>query len=154
MTTNTQQIDLTHQVTSEETGFRLDKISALAFDGFSRSQLQQWITSGELTVNGEKQKAKYRVKTDDKLVLQAVLTEHSTAQAENIDIDIIYEDDDVLVINKPVGMVVHPAVGNWTGTLVNALLYHYPKQSHLPRAGRNAQKWQSRIQEKRLLLIY
>ncbi len=135
MTTNSQQIDLSHQITSEETGFRLDKVSAIAFDGFSRSQLQQWITSGELTVNGEKQKAKYRVKTDDKLALQAILTEHSTAQAENIDIDIIYEDDDVLVINKPVGMVVHPAVGNWTGTLVNALLYHYPEQNHLPRAG-------------------
>lgn len=135
MTTNPQQINLTHQVTSNETGFRLDKVSALAFADFSRSQLQQWIISGELTVNGEKQKAKYRVKTADKLDLQAILTEHSTAQAENIELDIIYEDDDVLVINKAVGVVVHPAVGNWTGTLVNALLYHYPQQSHLPRAG-------------------
>lgn len=69
------------------------------------------------------------------LHLSTTLQQHSEDQPENIDIDVVYEDDDVLVINKPVGMVVHPGAGNQTGTLVNALLYHYPQQHHLPRAG-------------------
>ncbi len=135
LTSTPRAVECTHQVTESQIGMRLDKVSAIAFDGFSRSQLQHWITTGELTVNGVAQKPKYRVKVDDCLNLQTTLTEHSNAQAENIAIDIIYEDDDVVIINKAVGMVVHPAVGNWTGTLVNALLYHYPEQSHLPRAG-------------------
>ncbi len=130
-----QIIEQSHQVDETQTGVRLDKLSAIVFDNFSRSQLQQWITSGELTVNGSVQKPKYRVKLGDTLDLRASLTEHSEDLAEDIAIDIIYEDEDVLVINKAVGMVVHPGAGNWTGTLVNALLYHYPEQSHLPRAG-------------------
>ena len=69
------------------------------------------------------------------MTLNATLVNHSDAKPEAIDLDVVYEDETVLVINKPAGMVVHPAVGNWTGTLVNALLYHYPDNAHLPRAG-------------------
>lgn len=134
-TTNPKQIQQNHTVTAEQIGMRLDKISATVFDGFSRAQLQGWIADGDLTVNGEVQKAKYRVKAGDEMLLQTELTEHRADVAEDIAIDIVYEDEDVLVVNKPVGMVVHPGAGNWTGTLVNALLFHYPEQNHLPRAG-------------------
>lgn len=124
-----------HQVQPSEAGLRLDKLAAQVFEGFSRAQLQTWIGSGELTVNSQSQKPKYRVKKEDTLRLAATLQEHSEDLPEDIELDVIYEDDAVVVINKPVGMVVHPGAGNWTHTLVNALLFHYPEQRHLPRAG-------------------
>lgn len=99
-------IDVTHTVIEDEAGLRIDKLASKVFADFSRAQLQGWITDGSLLYNGTVQKPKIRVKAGD-----------------------------VLVINKPVGMVVHPGAGNQTGTLVNALLYHYPQQHHLPRAG-------------------
>ena len=128
-------IDMTHTVTEDESGLRIDKVASQIFKDFSRVQIQGWITDGSLLYNGSVQKPKVRVKADDVLHLSTTLEQHSEDQPENIDIDVVYEDDDVLVINKPVGMVVHPGAGNQTGTLVNALLYHYPQQHHLPRAG-------------------
>ncbi|MBB3105661.1 23S rRNA pseudouridine1911/1915/1917 synthase [Psychrobacter luti] len=128
-------VDVTHTVVEEEAGLRIDKLASKVFTDFSRAQLQGWITDGSLLYNGSVQKPKIRVKAGDVLHLSTTLEQHSEDQPENIDIDVVYEDDDVLVINKPVGMVVHPGAGNQTGTLVNALLYHYPQQHHLPRAG-------------------
>ena len=128
-------IDVTHTVVESESGLRIDKVASLVFTDFSRAQLQGWITDGSLLCNGSPQKSKYRVKAADVLHLSMTLQQHSQDLPENIDIDVVYEDDAVLVINKPVGMVVHPGAGNQTGTLVNALLYHYPQQHHLPRAG-------------------
>ena len=128
-------VDMTHVVTEDQAGLRIDKVSSQAFSDFSRVQLQNWITDGSLLYNGSVQKPKVRVKADDVLHLSTTLQQHGEDQPENIDIDVVYEDDDVLVINKPVGMVVHPGAGNQNGTLVNALLYHYPQQHHLPRAG-------------------
>jgi 23S rRNA pseudouridine1911/1915/1917 synthase len=118
-----------------EDSVRIDKLASKVFADFSRAQLQGWITDGSLLYNGTVQKPKIRVKAGDVLHLSTTLQQHSEDQPENIDIEVVYEDDDVLVINKPVGMVVHPGAGNQTGTLVNALLYHYPQQHHLPRAG-------------------
>lgn len=128
-------IDLSHIVTKDEAGLRIDKVASQVFTDFSRVQLQGWIGDGSLSYNGSSQKPKTRVKTGDVLHLSTTLQQHSADQPENIDIKVVYEDDDVLVIDKPVGMVVHPGAGNQTGTLVNALLYHYPQQHHLPRAG-------------------
>ena len=128
-------VDMTHVVTEDQAGLRIDKVASQAFSDFSRVQLQNWITDGSLLYNGSVQKPKVRVKADDVLHLSTTLQQHGEDQPENIDIDVVYEDDDVLVINKPVGMVVHPGAGNQNGTLVNALLYHYPQQHHLPRAG-------------------
>ena len=128
-------VDVTHTVVEEEAGLRIDKLASKVFTDFSRAQLQGWITAGSLLYNGSVQKPKIRVKAGDILHLSTTLQQHSEDQPENIDIEVVYEDDDVLVINKPVGMVVHPGAGNQTGTLVNALLYHYPQQHHLPRAG-------------------
>ena len=128
-------IDVTHTVIENEAGLRIDKLASKIFTDFSRAQLQGWVIDGSLLYNGSVQKPKIRVKAGDVLHLSTTLQQHSEDQPENIDIDVVYEDDDVLVINKPVGMVVHPGAGNQTGTLVNALLYHYPQQHHLPRAG-------------------
>lgn len=130
-----ETIDCSHHVLGKQVGMRLDKLAATAFTQFSRAQLQQWITAGQLTVNHTPQKPKYRCKLDDVLRLSATIEAHADDLPEDIAIEVVYEDDAVIVVNKPVGMVVHPGAGNWTGTLVNALLYHYPNQSHLPRAG-------------------
>ncbi len=130
-----QNIDLTHVVTDVEAGLRLDKVAAIAFTDFSRAQLQDFINDGKLCCNGTPQKPKYRCKAGDELTLVATLEQHGTDLPEDIALDIVFEDDAVIVINKPVGMVVHPGAGNMTGTLVNALLHHFPNQKHLPRAG-------------------
>lgn len=122
-------------VNEADVGLRLDKCASQVFEGFSRANLQKFIEAGQLLVNEQMVKPKYAVKLGDHLTLNAVLNHHSEDLPENIAIDVIYQDDEVLVINKPAGMVVHPGAGNWQGTLVNALLYHYPNQSHLPRAG-------------------
>lgn len=129
------EVHAEHIVTKDEAGQRIDKLAAELFADHSRAQLQEWMKSGNLTINGKVEKPKYRVKVGDSLLLQAKLEQHGNDQPEDIALDIVYEDDSVLVVNKPVGMVVHPGAGNWTGTLVNGLLFHYPNQAHLPRAG-------------------
>lgn len=129
------EVHAEHTVITEEAGQRIDKLAAELFADHSRAQLQEWLKSGNLTINGSVEKPKYRVKAGDNLLLEAKLEQHGNDQPEDIALDIVYEDESVLVVNKPVGMVVHPGAGNWTGTLVNGLLFHYPNQSHLPRAG-------------------
>ena len=129
------QIVQNYTVNSEQIGERIDKIAALVFSDYSREQIKNWLESGELTVNGAAQKPKYRLKPNDVLILKASLTAQQQDLPENIPLDILYEDEAVLVINKPVGLVVHPGAGNGSGTLVNALLFHYPDSRTLPRAG-------------------
>lgn len=129
------EVHAEHTVTTEEAGQRIDKLAAELFADHSRAQLQEWLKSGNLTINGSVEKPKYRVKAGDNLLLEAKLEQHGNDQPEDIALDIVYEDESVLVVNKPMGMVVHPGAGNWTGTLVNGLLFHYPNQAHLPRAG-------------------
>jgi 23S rRNA pseudouridine1911/1915/1917 synthase len=89
---------------------------------FSRAFLQQMISAGEITVNGEIIKQNYKVKRGEKIEIVVSPLKELNIEAEDIDIEILYEDDDIVVVNKPKGMVVHPALGNSTGTLVNALL--------------------------------
>lgn len=124
-----------HIAQNDASGIRLDKYASTVFADFSRANLQKYIDAGQLRVNDEIVKPKYAVKAGDKITLSVCLQNHSQDLPENIDIQVIYADEDVLVINKPAGLVVHPGAGNRTGTLVNALLYHYPDQAHLPRAG-------------------
>lgn len=131
---NTPEV-LSHLIDERHVGVRLDKVASMVFEGFSRVQLQGFIDEGQLLVNGTSQKNKYGVKLGDELTLMAVLDNHSEDLPENILLDVVYEDEAVVVINKPVGLVVHKGAGNPTGTLVNALLYHYPDNAHLPRAG-------------------
>ena len=106
-------------------GTRLDVVLSLVIEEASRSHLQKLIDIGRVEVNGESGAVKkYKVKTGDMIKVTIPEPVHLNVLPEDIPIDIVYEDDDVLVVNKPKGMVVHPAAGNYTGTLVNAILYH------------------------------
>ncbi|REC94538.1 23S rRNA pseudouridine(1911/1915/1917) synthase RluD [Kushneria indalinina] len=130
-----QTIEQTRIVPDAMTGLRLDQAAAELFDEFSRERLKSWIKEGALTVDGQQMRPRAPVMSGAMLALNAVLEENRVWEAEPIALDIVHEDDDVLVINKPVGLVVHPAAGNQSGTLLNALLHHAPELSTLPRAG-------------------
>lgn len=105
-------------------GQRLDRVMAALLPELSRARIQQLLESGDAHLDGAKQKASHKVKTDQVVTLQMPEAEVDEPIPENIPLDIVYEDDDLIIINKPVGMVVHPAMGHKSGTLVNALLYH------------------------------
>lgn len=115
-----EQLEL---IINDEKG-RLDKVLADTYSDYSRSQIQQWLKAGYVTVNDMPVAARYKVATGDKIVISRPSPEKLTVEPENIPLDIVYEDDDLLVVNKPQGMVVHPSKGHASGTLVNALLYH------------------------------
>lgn len=114
---------------------RMDQIIAELCPQYSRSQLQRWIRSGDVTLNGRLTKAKQKLVAGDKVVIEPQLSPQIADQPEAIPLDIVYEDDSILVIHKPAGLVVHPGAGNRTGTLLNGLLHHCAEQSSLPRAG-------------------
>ncbi len=105
-------------------GERIDKALGSLIDSLSRSFIQKFIKDGKVTVNGEIVKASYKVSTDDDVVFDLPEAVEPDILAEDIPLDILYEDTDVIVVNKPKGMVVHPAAGHYSGTLVNALMYH------------------------------
>lgn len=111
-------------VTDEMEDERIDRCVSMLIDSLSRSFLQRLIKEGRLCVNGAPVKSSYRVKAGDEIRFQLPEAEEPQIAAENIPLDILYEDRDVIVVNKPKGMVVHPAAGHYSGTLVNALLYH------------------------------
>ncbi|MFW2078227.1 23S rRNA pseudouridine(1911/1915/1917) synthase RluD [Acinetobacter sp. ULE_I010] len=129
------RLSLQFQLDDSYLGLRIDQVAAIVWSDFSREKLKQWMKDGHLLVNGNTVKPKYKCEGNEMLTLEVELEVQTTAQPENIPLDIIYEDDDIMVINKPVGMVVHPGAGNPSGTLVNALLHHYPKSAELTRAG-------------------
>ncbi|MGM0108198.1 RluA family pseudouridine synthase [Enterococcus sp. AZ172] len=114
----------------EEKG-RIDKVLAAFFADHSRSQVQQWLKDGAVSVNGESVKANYKVKSADAIVVEVPEPEELEIVAEDLPIEIVYEDDDVAVVNKPQGMVVHPSAGHAQGTLVNALMYHMKNLSSI-----------------------
>lgn len=116
-------------------GARFDQAASDLFPEYSRSRLQSWIKSGELTLNGGSARPKDKVAPGDELGLDATLKPEGDWQPESIPLDIFFEDDDILVLNKPAGLVVHPGAGNPAGTLLNALLAHNPGQENLPRGG-------------------
>jgi 23S rRNA pseudouridine1911/1915/1917 synthase len=134
-TNNKEKFTLEALVAESHRGSRLDQVAADLFPDFSRARLQQWIKEGCLTVNGRQAKPKDKVMGGERLDLIAEIEAESGHEAEAISLDIIYEDDDLLVINKPAGLVVHPGAGNRTGTLLNALLHHDPGLEQIPRAG-------------------
>lgn len=103
---------------------RIDKVLSELLKDHSRSQIQQWLKDQNITVNGEITRPNYKVKENDDININVPEPEELDVLAEDIPLEIVYEDDDVLVINKPQGMVVHPSAGHQNGTLVNALLYH------------------------------
>lgn len=131
----TQTVELAAQVDAAQHGQRLDQAAAELFPQFSRSRLQTWIKSGELTVEGEQRRPRDKVVAGESIAVAASLEAEVSWEPEAIELDILYEDADVIVLNKPAGLVVHPAAGHAGGTLVNALLAHAPELAQLPRAG-------------------
>ena len=131
----TSQIVQTAEVPFTMGNKRLDQVAAQLFPDYSRSRLQQWIREGQLTVDGKSLRGRDKLTGGETLQIQAELTAEGDWQAEDIPLDIVYEDDDIIVINKQAGLVVHPAAGNQDGTLLNGLLHHCPQLENIPRAG-------------------
>ena len=125
-------LEMSHEVAGE----RLDKILAAALPDYSRNRLKSWVEAGAVMVDGKITKARYLLRGGESIkVFPQEMPEQFAFSPENLPLDIVYEDDSIIVVNKPPGLVVHPAAGNWTGTLLNGLLFHYPELKLLPRAG-------------------
>lgn len=116
--------ELTINITEQQKGERIDKVISAAEEDWSRSQISNWVKDGHIKVNGETVKPNYKVRLEDEIIVTPPLLEELDAEPEDMDLDIVYEDEDVLVVNKPKGMVVHPAPGHASGTLVNGLMHH------------------------------
>lgn len=130
-----ESIQLAAEVPESMRGQRLDQAAAQLFPDYSRGQLQNWIKSGELLLDEAKARPKDKVNGGEQLSLQAEVEDEARWEPEPIDLDIVYEDESIMVINKPAGLVVHPAAGNPSGTLLNAVLHHCPDLASVPRAG-------------------
>lgn len=131
------QIHLKAIIAEHLSGKRLDQALSILFPIHSRARIQSWIKNGWVKVNNNIIiQNRFKVAVNDKIEINAEITEQNTShEAQDIKLDIIYEDDDILVINKPVGLVVHPGAGIADKTLLNALLFHAPKLKNIPRAG-------------------
>ncbi|MDW1884892.1 23S rRNA pseudouridine(1911/1915/1917) synthase RluD [Vibrio sp. Vb2131] len=131
-----QQIVLTNTVKDSQLGQRLDQAIAELFADFSRSRLKEWLLDGKVQVDGEVvTKPRTKVMGGEEITLQAELEDEERWEAQDIPLDIVYEDEDIIIINKPRDFVVHPGAGTPDGTVLNALLHHYPDIAEVPRAG-------------------
>ncbi|MCX7100632.1 MAG: 23S rRNA pseudouridine(1911/1915/1917) synthase RluD [Methylobacter sp.] len=126
---------LTEEVPFEMAGMRLDQVLAELFTDYSRSKLQIWVKTGRVLVNGLTLKPKDKLVGGETIEMDAEAEIVIHAEPEPIPLEIIFEDESLLIVNKPAGLVVHPAIGNWNGTLLNALLNHDSSLETLPRAG-------------------
>jgi len=114
---------------------RLDQVLAELFAQYSRARLQKWIKQGDILVNGHSMRPRDKVLGGEEVVVRVKLEPETRFEAQPIALDIVFEDEHILVINKPAGLVVHPAAGNPDGTMLNALLHHAPELVNVPRAG-------------------
>ncbi|MFV0450086.1 MAG: 23S rRNA pseudouridine(1911/1915/1917) synthase RluD [Vibrio sp.] len=131
-----QQIELTQTVKDSQLGQRLDQAVAELFADFSRSRLKEWLLDGKITVDGQVvTKPRTKVMGGEEITVQAELEDEVRWEPQDIPLNIVYEDDDIIVINKPRDFVVHPGAGTPDGTVLNALLFHYPPIAEVPRAG-------------------
>ncbi len=130
-----EKILLTAIVPEELQGCRLDQVAAKLFPDYSRGRLQNWIKSASLKVNQQCMRPKDKLFSGQKITIDAELETEESWQAEPITLDVVYEDAQLIVVNKNAGLVVHPAAGNRSGTLLNALLHHCPELATVPRAG-------------------
>ena len=129
------RITLSKEVGEALAGLRLDQAAAKMFPDYSRSRLQMWIKSGELTVNSAVLKQREKLRAGDIIAIDAEIIADDELAADEIDLDIRYEDEHLLIVSKSDNLVVHPAAGHPRGTLMNGLLHHYPELASLPRAG-------------------
>ncbi|MEI7530603.1 MAG: RluA family pseudouridine synthase [Betaproteobacteria bacterium] len=124
------------EISKSYRGVRIDKCIADLIPQYSRSKIQQWILKGSISINKIPISSKYMIIGGEWLELDIPEEPQNNAfKPENIPLEVVYSDKEVGVINKPVGMVVHPAVGNWGGTMLNGILHHFPECSLVPRAG-------------------
>jgi len=130
-----EQIQLSAHIPAVAAGRRLDQVLAELFPDFSRSRLQQWVKAGEVRLNGAVVATRYKVVGGERVDIGVQLSVACEVQPQDIPLDLAYQDEHLLVINKPAGLVVHPAAGNPDGTLQNALLHYDPRLAALPRAG-------------------
>ena len=119
----------------EESGSRIDQVLARLMPDYSRARLTQWLTEGQILIDGAARKPKNKVFGGEKIVVNAELEPQIDWSAENIPLDLVHVDHDLIIVNKPAGLVVHPGHGNPSGTLVNALLSQFPELEEIPRAG-------------------
>ncbi|SHH92874.1 23S rRNA pseudouridine(1911/1915/1917) synthase RluD [Ferrimonas marina] len=132
----TQQIELEGNISESQLGQRLDQALAECFPDYSRSRIKEWILAEMVTLDGRiAAKPREKVMGGEAVRIQAELEEEVSSRPQDIPLDIVYEDADILVINKPADLVVHPGAGNHDGTILNALLHHYPEIVNVPRAG-------------------
>ncbi len=131
-----QEIMLQGEVSSHQLGQRLDQALAEIFPDYSRSRIKEWILAERVKLDGNvAAKPREKVYPGQVVELNALLEDEVSYQPQNIELDIVYEDDHILVINKPADLVVHPGAGNPDGTVLNALLHHFPDIVEVPRAG-------------------
>ncbi|MFT2090628.1 23S rRNA pseudouridine(1911/1915/1917) synthase RluD [Paraglaciecola sp. 2405UD69-4] len=136
MSTSHEKIQLQAHVPDNLFGKRLDQALAEMFPDYSRSRIKEWILSDKVTVNGEiSNKPREKLIGEELIEIDVELEVQVQHHAQAIDLDIVYEDEDILVINKPTNLVVHPGAGNMDGTILNALLNHVPNIENVPRAG-------------------
>ncbi|WP_386697436.1 23S rRNA pseudouridine(1911/1915/1917) synthase RluD [Lonepinella sp. MS14436] len=136
MIQNTKQITLSAEIQPEQMGQRLDQTLAELFPDYSRSRLKIWIESDCVLVNGQVVNIpRSKMLGGEQIEINVEVEDETHYLPENLPLNIVYEDDDILVINKPQDFVVHPGAGNPSGTVLNALLYHYPQIAEVPRAG-------------------
>jgi len=124
-----QNSPLTFSVTDDETGERLDSFLAARIQNWSRARLQRLIEDSDVLVNGRSAKSSYKTRAHDEIEIELTSLPSATFAPEEIPIEIVHEDDDLIVVNKPAGMVVHPAAGSSSGTLANALAFHFRELS-------------------------
>ncbi len=133
---STQSVEIRHLFDEKVYGQRLDFALAQEFPEYSRSRIQDWIKKGFISINNQVVTSpKHKMDGFEEIEINAIIEVQGEWKPQAIELNIAYEDDDLLVINKPSGLVVHPGAGNQDGTLVNALLHHAPELANLPRAG-------------------
>ncbi|MFQ5470142.1 MAG: 23S rRNA pseudouridine(1911/1915/1917) synthase RluD [Gammaproteobacteria bacterium] len=130
-----EQLNLELLIPEEMAGSRLDQVVAALMPDYSRARLQQWIKEGKILIDAQIRRSKDKVAGGEKVSLKVTLEPDTDWQPEEIDLDIVFEDEALIIINKPAGLVVHPAAGNRQGTLLNALINHAPSLATIPRAG-------------------
>ena len=136
MTQSPNTIQLEASTEAAHVGLRLDQVLADLFPEYSRSKLKTWIQDGNVAVNGEVITVpRHKMQMDELITVQAEMDVQVTSEAQDIALNIVYEDEHILVINKPADLVVHPGAGNPSGTVLNALLNHCPEIDKVPRAG-------------------
>ncbi|MFQ6370913.1 23S rRNA pseudouridine(1911/1915/1917) synthase RluD [Shewanella sp. YIC-542] len=132
----TQEINLKSEISATQTGQRLDQTVAELFPDYSRTRIKEWILAGNVRIDDEVvSRPREKVLESQIVEINATIEEETKAEAQAIDLNIVYEDDHIIIINKQAGLVVHPGAGNSDGTLLNALLHHCPEIEHVPRAG-------------------